>query len=137
MGKFIVIISWILIFLCAFLFIILGAGSHGHMGLWDHKDSFFIYSIIYWCFFIIASLSYIYFRHNAEMGGLRIFVVAFNLILLIVGIWLLYLTLYEHSTIHHNDRVGLWNYIALLFPLSILLIIFIKLISAKAKIVAK
>ena len=127
MGKAIVIISWILILISGFLLIIFGAGSHGHIGLWDHKDSFYIYSFIYWSFSLIGILNFIYYNRNIEMRGLRIFISIFVSILIIIGLWMTYLTLYEDSTTHHTDRVGVGNYMSLILPISIQILILIKL----------
>ncbi|KAA3617855.1 MAG: hypothetical protein D8M58_00085 [Calditrichaeota bacterium] len=50
-------IAFLLLIVAFFTFAILGAGSHGHLGLFDHADSFLLYAIIFGCLYYFFKIN--------------------------------------------------------------------------------
>jgi hypothetical protein len=132
MGKLTVVLSWILVIIGLGTFVLLGAGSHGHMRPWDHGDSFDLYMIIYGCFTGIAGLNYLNYRlMDRNLGGYRYFNLCLTIALLIVGFMILIATINEHVESYDKDRVAVNDYLVIAAPIGLLIFILFKLIKNK------
>lgn len=108
-------LSGVLLAVGFFVFVMIGAASHGHIGLYDHADSFELYMIIYYCLTVTAGLNYLNYQTKSNAGRSY---GAFNLILcgilLIVGLFILITTI-------NQSEVDYRNYLTIAIPIAFLI----------------
>jgi hypothetical protein len=114
------ILTAVLILISLITLALLGAGSHGHMGLWDHGDSFFFYVLIFYCFVLIAGLHFMNYNRNGGSQIKRNTLIGYMGILFFVGAMMSSSTYHEDLT-STAERVGIADYIKLLLPMSIMM----------------
>ena len=118
--QILMIIAALFLFVIAFFtFAILGAGSHGHFGLFDHADSFQLYSIIYLCCFYGFRILFNSIKKPQILQFLKFGFLLFLLVLVLIFFAFVIELFSSTPNIHARD----WIF---MFVFSIILIIEIK-----------
>jgi len=114
------ILTAVLIFISIFTFVILGAGSHGQMGLWDHGDSFSLYIFIFYGFVLIAGLRFLNYRRNGGSKSKRNIIIGLNAPLFVIGTSMINSTYHEDLT-SAPERVLMLDYFKIIIPMLIMM----------------
>ena len=114
------ILTTVFLIIAFFTFALFGAGSHGHMGLWDHGNSFDMYLIIYYCLTAVAILNYFNYKDGRQQSDSnKYFILVLILVVLLSGLLMMIFTVIEDLE-SAPDRVVIFDYIKIFIPVGLL-----------------
>lgn len=123
------IISFLFLSIFCVACVAFGAGSHGHIGVWSHINSFEVYLVMYYSLIGISVFNTLNFKlKKLKSLVYQIFNIVFIVLLLVFGFYILLETVKEDKSSYIENRVESSDYILIIVGLSVLAIEFLILV---------